>query len=364
MNDATLTFTVGEMYRLAYEYRDDVASYGLKSVYNVFDFVRRIPYRSDLDSCGRLECLKRPKYGIIEGDCDDKSIVAGAMLTLIGVPWKFVTATNRPDGEMEHVFLQVFYDGAWQPFDATYSTNTIFQVRQFKRYIVWDNPMIYDRSNNVSTLEGIGVVPLAAVGIDLLTKVSAITKALQSIPLIGSLFKGKTQHEVYDTCLAKSQELGTQAAGVYNSLPDNDAKAYFLNLCTTFFNNWIMPDLGHRWNNVIANDYAAIQFTTNWNNPDFRCYYYLGQPVFYFMFLEDIDRLTDSLQAWYTKPVTDRVWTPLNNYIQGKYGVSVTDITKSDVTTGPNPAASAGFSGMGLLLVAGLGVTLLMGRKK
>jgi len=49
LNDR-LEYTISEMYRLAHRYQDDVPEFA--SIYDLFEFVRAIPYVSDPDACG------------------------------------------------------------------------------------------------------------------------------------------------------------------------------------------------------------------------------------------------------------------------------------------------------------------------
>src|SRR5689334_10872511 len=99
MNDS-LEYTVAQMYRLAYEYATDAAPYALANLRDAFERVASLPYVPDDLGTGYPEALKRPAYTFTGGgDCDDKAIALGAALNLLRVPWHFVTATNRTDGE-------------------------------------------------------------------------------------------------------------------------------------------------------------------------------------------------------------------------------------------------------------------------
>src|SRR5207245_10835491 len=141
----------------------------------------------DIVSCGVDECLKRPEYGVIEGDCDDKAILAGAMLSRISIPWRIVTVSYRPDNVQSHVYLEVCINGQYLPFDATYPANQIFWELPYTKKIVWNNPMMYKRQYNVNTLEGnLGDSTITDV-LAALSGISGILGTLANLPLIGGL---------------------------------------------------------------------------------------------------------------------------------------------------------------------------------
>lgn len=137
----TLDRTVSEMYRLAHEYTKDVRNLHLKSLDEVWQLVRRVPYRRDVEAeeCGgAVECLKRPGLTLmLGGDCDDKTILAGAALNLLGVTWRIVTVSFNGDGEMSHTYLEVNLGDGWLPFDPTTGNLPMFAELPFTNKIVW-----------------------------------------------------------------------------------------------------------------------------------------------------------------------------------------------------------------------------------
>lgn len=132
--------TVAQMYRLARAYRSDLRALPWRTLEEVFRGVAAVPYRRDedaLECAGNVECLKRPALTrALGGDCDDKAILAGAALSNIGVPWRFVTASYNGE-DMTHVYLEVFVHGAWIPFDATSGELTLGEELPFVEKIVW-----------------------------------------------------------------------------------------------------------------------------------------------------------------------------------------------------------------------------------
>lgn len=137
----TLPATISEMYSLARDYALDVAPLGLRSLPEIYSFVARVPYVRDVDApeCeGAEECVKRPIMTMtLGGDCDDKAILAGAFLTVIGVPWRIVTTSDIPSGEMTHTYVEVYWSGRWLPFDATIGDIPMFTEKPFLTKKTW-----------------------------------------------------------------------------------------------------------------------------------------------------------------------------------------------------------------------------------
>ena len=137
----SLATTIQQMYRLMLQYIPDVQNLGWRTVADVFNAVRAVPYTEDgaaHECLGAGECVKRPGLTLaLGGDCDDKVILAGAGLASLGVPSRIVTTSYRPDGEFQHTYLEVFLEGRWWPFDATYPENQLFTEAPYTRKQVW-----------------------------------------------------------------------------------------------------------------------------------------------------------------------------------------------------------------------------------
>lgn len=133
--------TVSEIKRLATVYTADVAGLGWHSIHDVFEGVKRIPYRKDEtapECVGSIECVKRPGLTLaLGGDCDDKVVVAGAALNLLGVPWRIVTASYADDGVMTHVYLEVLIGGRWFPFDPTSPDTVLGEEIPARSKAIW-----------------------------------------------------------------------------------------------------------------------------------------------------------------------------------------------------------------------------------
>jgi Transglutaminase-like enzymes, putative cysteine proteases len=88
----------------------------------------------------RLEVLHSARR-ILElraGDCDDMTIVLGAMLESIGHPIRLVIvgpAPFRPD-LFSHIYLEVYYKGRWIPLDATMPFPMGWAPRTFVKQII------------------------------------------------------------------------------------------------------------------------------------------------------------------------------------------------------------------------------------
>lgn len=109
------------------------------NLYEIFDFVKNIPYVADPNN---FEWLQSPRWTIQRGgDCDDKSIFIGAVLERRKIPYRMAVVSTNQDKELHHIYPEIFINGAWLPFDATYNRNEIFVEEPFtlKRIYSWFN---------------------------------------------------------------------------------------------------------------------------------------------------------------------------------------------------------------------------------
>lgn len=132
--------TVAEIFRLAAEYRDDVAHWRGLNVFEVFDAVRRLEYRSDPDG---VERLTRPGKALRPDapyrDCDEKTVLLAAWYELTGTPYRIVIAGNQiheATGKPypHHVYPEMFNreNRTWYVTDATYPDRSVFGVRLYR----------------------------------------------------------------------------------------------------------------------------------------------------------------------------------------------------------------------------------------
>lgn len=87
----------------------------------LFDWVRRnIRYTRDVFRTELLHSARR-MLELRAGDCDDMSILLGAMLVSTGHPVRLVLAGFRPNRPhaYSHIYPEVNLKGLWIPIDAT-----------------------------------------------------------------------------------------------------------------------------------------------------------------------------------------------------------------------------------------------------
>lgn len=87
----------------------------------VYEYMKKnIQYVRDPDG---IEWIQTPEKTLELGfgDCDDQAVLAGALLSSIGVPTRFkvVKADPQNRGSFTHVFLQFQSGGIWKGFDPT-----------------------------------------------------------------------------------------------------------------------------------------------------------------------------------------------------------------------------------------------------
>jgi hypothetical protein len=100
------------------------------SLFEFFDFVRKIPYRRDPSP---LEIVSRPYYILkhlkIGMDCKKKAILISAYLKNKGVQYRYIASSKRPDKKIHHIFVQGLIDNEWKNLDATYSNYKPFESK-------------------------------------------------------------------------------------------------------------------------------------------------------------------------------------------------------------------------------------------
>jgi len=100
---------------------------GRLSLEEMFDFVKDIPYKTDIEPS---EIIGRPKI-LLEGadgglDCKKKAILMAAWCEVNGTPWELFGSSIRKDKDIHHVFPGVCLNGkTWTNIDATYPENRI-----------------------------------------------------------------------------------------------------------------------------------------------------------------------------------------------------------------------------------------------
>jgi hypothetical protein len=353
MND--LAVTISEMYRLADEYRGDIEGFNLQSVRDVFDYVKNIPFVPDA-ATGYDEFLRRPLTTINGGDCDDKTILSIVALSNIGVPARIVTTSYKLDGEMEHVYLEVFINGKWQPFDPTYKTNKIFWERPYTKKIIW--------SRKMNTYKSLGQDPAS-----ILEAVQTVAKIFKDLGL-GSLFKGKTTYfsEPYTT-----QYTNELIGPIINYIKNqNDAiKKFFFQKVDEAYNYVAThTDPVSKWQ-------AWISYYKDWpNDPDpmTRAEGRLNAITkFYVATIGSNDQSVwqKNFTEWYVRPILQgMILTPTQNYIKSLTGQVINipeegkktgNVSKPEDTSKPLPISLGNVSN--ILPIVGIGLLGLIGLK-
>lgn len=97
------------------------------SIRQFYDYVKRIPYTRDIKD---VEIVSRPKYLLTlfrSLDCKKKAILMGSFMRMKHGQgsYRFVLSSNRPDGQIGHIFTQINCGNRWTNADATYSHNVI-----------------------------------------------------------------------------------------------------------------------------------------------------------------------------------------------------------------------------------------------
>jgi|WetSurMetagenome_2_1015567.scaffolds.fasta_scaffold182276_2 hypothetical protein len=128
-----------------------------KTLQEIFDFIsKEIKYVPDpmevrwLDG-GNIELLRSPKYTLYEaaGDCDDKHILAGAIFYSQKIPVRIVIMSNKPEKKFHHVYIEIYVNGEWKPFDATYPENKLFDTKFFTKKRIYEETADGIKTNEI-----------------------------------------------------------------------------------------------------------------------------------------------------------------------------------------------------------------------
>ena len=116
---------------MAETYRGDMLPYVHMPLPQVFDYIKRVPFRPDPPT---VETLMRPAFTLSlrgsGGDCDDKSIALAAYCSLVGIPYRFVAVRRHDMNRLHHVFCHVYIGSGWITADPTYTFNTLGRERE------------------------------------------------------------------------------------------------------------------------------------------------------------------------------------------------------------------------------------------
>lgn len=101
--------------------RDAAPNDELGEVRRVWMYVRdAIRYVKDVRGVDTLQAPTET-LEVLQGDCDDKSLLLAAMLEALGYATRFVVSATVPGGTYNHVFVEAFVGraGRWVPLESS-----------------------------------------------------------------------------------------------------------------------------------------------------------------------------------------------------------------------------------------------------
>lgn len=110
----------------------------LEEIRRIHHFVQNeIRYVRDING---VETLQTPEktLELRAGDCDDKSMLAAAMLESIGHPTRFV-AVGRDRENFEHVYVESKYGSRWLALECTEPVKLGWRVPGMSHFLVINN---------------------------------------------------------------------------------------------------------------------------------------------------------------------------------------------------------------------------------
>ncbi|EMO96273.1 hypothetical protein [Leptospira interrogans] len=117
--------TVEDVFRIAYLYPQDLGEYLHKSIFELYNLIRSLPYCPDppgLETVSRFKFTRLPWFPI--RDCDDKTIPILSWAIYHNVPCRAVVCGQavRP----HHIYPELSLNGHWLTVDATYPDRCTF----------------------------------------------------------------------------------------------------------------------------------------------------------------------------------------------------------------------------------------------
>jgi hypothetical protein len=130
ITNGSATSTGVIMRKVVEKYYRDMAPYASLSLLQVFDLIKRLPYRPDPVS---VETLMRPSHTMAMrgsgGDCDCKSLALASWARLQSIPYRFIAIRRVGRKHLHHVAVELYTHNNWLFCDPTYSFNTIGRNR-------------------------------------------------------------------------------------------------------------------------------------------------------------------------------------------------------------------------------------------
>lgn len=108
--------------RLALELVQDAApNDDVEEVRRVWEFVRDgVRYVRDVRNVDTLQS-PRTTLDLLQGDCDDKSLLLASLLESLGYATRFAVSATSPRGSYNHVYVEAFVPrvGRWVPLESS-----------------------------------------------------------------------------------------------------------------------------------------------------------------------------------------------------------------------------------------------------
>lgn len=165
--------------------------------------------------------------------------------------------------------------------------------------------------NNQTPLDG-GTGSSTSTFADILATLGTILKA---IPLFGNLFRGSTKHVPYDTGVEKSNAIASEIIKVYDKFTSDIPKRLMWYGAKTYYENDVLGRFRGWWDGIMEKDYALWQARGWLSSEREQLYHYISQPAFYFMTLEDVERLEETFPERFTSRVNAQVLKPVEKYM-------------------------------------------------
>ena len=139
---------VDNIFDIIDKYHTDMYLFSTFSIYEIYNFVRKIPYRLE---DGEYQLLARPKK-ILSGEvpfiaCANKSILLGSYLRLKDIPFVLTIVGYSEDGGYSHIFPEIKSGEFLLPLDATLNKYRLSLGPEKFRYLKRIVPSWQENSN-------------------------------------------------------------------------------------------------------------------------------------------------------------------------------------------------------------------------
>lgn len=182
---------------LAYSLTKDLRSKDYRGEVNrLFDWVKK-SIRYTRDPYG-VELLQDVWATITRGraDCDDFTILLGALCEVMGTPIRIITVSTRPDKEPVHVYPEAQVGGRWLPLDVTVASSYPgWAPKRVTDRIVWTRKDVGISGYDEENIEGLGMdfFKSTMVPVDVTPGVPNDISHTYADPLLGTQVRSRRQ---------------------------------------------------------------------------------------------------------------------------------------------------------------------------